>query len=586
LIQPDTLLTTTVLATPAYASPEQLRNEPITTACDIYSLGAILFDLLAGRRPTDKISAAAMFERAINETEPDRLPDAVTTDAAKTRGVSESRLRQMLTGDLATIAAKCLRPRPKDRYPTVDALIDDLKRYLAGRSVLARPQTVRYRIGKFVRRHRMGVAGAGLLTVALLSALVYAGWRQQQAVVEGRRAMRMQTFMYGLFKLANIYSAGNKTKTVPQFLALGAQKLPEYITDPADLRRAQLAIAESLRENQDLKDAQPLFQQVLMSAEAAGDVNAEVEAGAFAGDIAYRNGDSKQGQALTARALRLSSSPGVTPRARVWSELIYAIQRDDSGYRSDANLRLMEHAAHEAQHSDVGQHDATLALYYLGQDYLMRGMLDHAELSFRKTLASADAVAGSCGRAGIEGELGLVVGQRGNAAASVPILQRSYEGYVRCSGADSAGALKSQGMLAEELIQLRRAPEALAMMRSAMPAWRRLVAPGSDHLFIPLFYLAHAEVATGHFKVAERDARELLQTQNGRVSPGSRRMGSAEWMLAEALVGQGRWQEARPHAEYADEIFSRSPMRTPEAKEINAHVHQLRLEVDSHLQTP
>ena len=126
LIQTDSLLTTTVLATPAYASPEQLRNEPVTTACDIYSLGAILFDLLAGRRATEKASAAAMFERAMTEAEPERLPDAVTAKAAETRGVSEGRLRQLLTGDLATITAKCLRPRPKDRYPSVDTLAEDL----------------------------------------------------------------------------------------------------------------------------------------------------------------------------------------------------------------------------------------------------------------------------------------------------------------------------------------------------------------------------------------------------------------------------------------------------------------------------
>jgi hypothetical protein len=354
LIQPETLLTTTVLATPAYASPEQLRNEPVTTACDIYSLGAILFDLLAGRRPTDKASVAAMFERAMNEAEPDRLSEAVTEEAALTRGgVSAARLRQLLTGDLETITAKCMRPRAKDRYPSVDALVDDLQRYLGGRAVLARPQTAIYRIGKFVRRNRRSVAVTGLVVVALIASLGYAAWRQQQALREGRRAVQMQTFLYRLFKLANSNYTGKPAATVPEFLALGVKMLPDYIKNPVDLRQAQLGLAESMYENGDLDDAQKAFTRVTGNAKAAGDMAAEAESEAFSGNIAYLQGQMETGATLTAHALELSRRPGVSPAVRVWSAIYYAWNRDNNGFRTDENVRLLEYAVKESRDSQL-----------------------------------------------------------------------------------------------------------------------------------------------------------------------------------------------------------------------------------------
>ena len=386
LIEPDSLLTTTVMATPAYASPEQLRNEPVTTSCDIYALGAVLFELLAGSRPGHGASVAVMIERAIREQEPDRLPDAVTGAAAEDRGLSENRLRQLLAGDLATIAQKCLNPRPRDRYPSIDSLITDIQRYLGGRPVLARPQTALYRFCKFIRRHRGAAAATLLAAMALLASLGYAGWRQQQALRQGQRALRMQTFMYRLFKLANSNYTGKPSATVPEFLALGVKILPEYIKDPSDLREAQMGLAESMYENGDLDGAQKVLTQTVASAKAAKDIRAEAESEAFSGNIAYLQGQMEAGEALTAHALELSRKSGIPPSVRAWSAIFYAWNRDNNGYHSDENLRLLHFAVKECRDNNLSPRETADALYTLGQDLELRGRLDEAEQAFNGAL--------------------------------------------------------------------------------------------------------------------------------------------------------------------------------------------------------
>lgn len=582
LIQPDTLLTTTVLATPAYSSPEQLRNEPVTTACDIYSLGAILFELMAGRRPTDKVSTAAMFERAMNEAEPDRLPDAVTSGAAEARDTSEARLRQVLSGDLATITAKCLRPRPRDRYPSVDALIDDLKRYLDGRSVLARPQTTYYKVSKFVRRNRGGVAAACLISVALISTLTYAAWRQHQAVVEGRRAMRMQTFLYRLFYLANANYTGKPTVSVPEFLELGVKILPQYIQDPADLRAAQMSLAESMFENGDMDNAQKVFTEIIASAKAAGDIESEAEAESTSGGIAYMQGHSELGQALTAHALELSRKPNISPSVRVWSAVYYAINRDEMGFRSDENLRLLEFAANESRKHNLPNHEVADVLYNLGTDLEWRGRLDEAEPVFNEALQMylKDPLA-VCDQSAVYSKLATVQNARGLAQQSLPLYQRAYDGYKRCSGPESLGALEQQGHMADVLIKLGRAGEAVPILENALPAWRKIVGSGPQ-LSDPLCLLSRAYVETGRYTEAERTATEAVGIQEGRIAPTDPRIGTSHLLLARALIGQKRYQEALPHAEIADTLLSKNAV-SQGAKQAAAEAHQVLLRVQSQL---
>jgi len=574
LIQPDSLLTTTVMATPAYASPEQLRNEPVTTSCDVYALGAILFELLAGARPGSSSSVAAMIERAIREQEPERLPDSVTAAAAERRGLSESRLRQLLGGDLATIAQKCLSPRPRDRYPSIDPLAADVQRYLDGRPVLARRQTSLYRAGKFVRRNRGSVAVAVVVFLILVASLAFGEWRQRQALLEGQRALRMQTFLYRLFKLANSNYTGKPAATVPEFLELGVKILPQYIKNPSDLREAQLGLAESMYENGDLDSAQKVLLQTVASAKSAGDISAEAESEAFAGNIAYLKGQMELGESLTADSLTLSRKTGIPPSVRAWSAIFYAWNRDNNGYRSDENVRLLKFAVKECRENNLSERETADALYTLGQDQELRGLLDDAEQSFNQALAvyAQDPLA-LCEQSEVYGDLAYVTEMRGNVQASLPLYQRAYDGYTKCSGAESNGALTEIDAWSGALLKLGRAEEALAMMEKAMPVWRKLLGNSPD-LSEPLYYLSKAQVDTGHFQDGEKVAKELVAVQEGKVAPTDRRFGASHLIWARALVGQHRDEEALPHAVIADKLLSANAV-SPGAKRMSSEAHEL-----------
>jgi serine/threonine protein kinase len=266
LLRTDGKHTSTIMATPAYASPEQLLNEPVSTASDVYGLGAVLFELLVGRAPFGRISATARIEAAAREVDPESITRAVTDTAARHRGLSRGRLRQVLEGDLAAIVAAALRAKPRARYSSVEALSDEIQRYLDCQPVLARGRRVTYALGKFLRRNRLPVAVAGGVLITVGLSLGFAWSQQARALREAERSVRMQNFMSRLFKMANPDYTGKAVATVPEFLRVGLTKLPDYIHDPRDLRQAQLGLAESMFESGDFADARVAFANLIASA--------------------------------------------------------------------------------------------------------------------------------------------------------------------------------------------------------------------------------------------------------------------------------------------------------------------------------
>lgn len=165
------------LWTPDYASPEQVRGQPLTVRTDVYSLGLLLYEILCGERPQQGAHLSPLaLERAICEIEPD-------PPSARAAARGDKNLSRELRGDLDRIVAFAIRKEPSRRYSSARALDADLGRYLDGRPVSARPQTVSYRLAKLVRRNRIASLAAALLLLAISGGI-------GTTLYEARRAQR------------------------------------------------------------------------------------------------------------------------------------------------------------------------------------------------------------------------------------------------------------------------------------------------------------------------------------------------------------------------------------------------------------
>ncbi|MCB1032466.1 MAG: serine/threonine protein kinase [Acidobacteria bacterium] len=220
--------------TPEYASPEQVRGEVITTASDVYSLGALLYHLLTGRSPHPPRSRNPLeWMEVVSSVAPPPPSAAVSAEEAGAAPVPDPR---ELRGDLDQIALMALRKEPERRYPSAERLAADVEAFLDGRPVEARGEDLLYRAGKFVRRHRwaVGAAAAALRGRRAFSAAL---WLQQRRLIEERDLARSTAgLLQDLFRLPDPYGSGGETITAREILERKARELERPLAGSPPVR--------------------------------------------------------------------------------------------------------------------------------------------------------------------------------------------------------------------------------------------------------------------------------------------------------------------------------------------------------------
>jgi serine/threonine-protein kinase len=300
-----------------YASPEQLRHDVITTATDVYALGVLLFVLLTGQHPAGPgPHAPADMVKATVDQEPPRMsnvvagePAELTTANAAHRGTNPEKLRRLLRGDLDTIVAKALKKDPVERYTSVAALGEDIRRYLTNQAISIRPDSFPYRAAKFVRRNRTATALATLAILAtvagLAGTLVQArNVRQQRDFALRQLSRALNTIEFNEFLLSDAAPSGQPF-TVNELLKRAENTLARQGSGD-QVSRVELlaAIGDQYSTQDEASSARRVLEQAHMLSRQVKDASARAEASCSLAGALARDGELTRAEALIREGLR------------------------------------------------------------------------------------------------------------------------------------------------------------------------------------------------------------------------------------------------------------------------------------------
>ncbi len=268
LLEAEDAMTTTRQLTPRYASPEQLRGEAVTTACDVYGAALTLYELVTGRWPfPESASIAALAERAAG-----KAPVRIATGNA----------------DLDAVLEKALRFEAGERYASAAEFAADLTAYLERRPVKARRPMLAYRASRFVARNKFAVAAAML--VAAMGA--YGLWQQQQRYVEAVRGREIATFLRSMIASSAVPGSGNASMTVLDMVARGNERIEQGAALPEDVGALLQADFAFLTQEAGREDrAETMARQAMARADRSGSEESRVRARQTLGSLLLRRGD-------------------------------------------------------------------------------------------------------------------------------------------------------------------------------------------------------------------------------------------------------------------------------------------------------
>jgi eukaryotic-like serine/threonine-protein kinase len=580
----DGTLTSLRPLTPEYASPEQVRGRAITTASDVYSLGVLLYVLLTRHLPyRAPMSTAAEIERAICEEEPGRPSLVVmraSCESAESKeqilpdfanGMGEGTLDKLcrrLEGDLDNIVLMALRKEPQRRYTSVEQLSDDLGRHLGNTPVIARPNTAGYRAGKFVVRHKSGVAAALLLLITLSAGIGATAWQARTAAAESKRArieaaraQRISGFLQDMLSFSSpAFGSSNPHKNPDA-------KVSEVVEQAARHAENELAnqpevLAEVQRTIGEVYYAQGRYDQAEQVLRAArrnyirvygGERQESVEASIFLANALLRKGNLAEAESLFRDDIQIERK--AAQRGRLDIRLTayalgdYGSMLDQEG--SNAAGTYLQEALQYASRFR-GKDRAYVAMLYndLGDVAYRGGDLKGAE---RFNRAALDEYRKLPGGGYVEmgatlSNLGAILIKEGRYTEAEPFVRESLALRRKLLGNAHPDTAMSLFRLSDLLYREANYAGAESAARESIEVFKHAFARPNNALYFaaPLTELGLILNKTGHSREAEAYLREALAIRVRLLAAGNQLIGTTEGALGECLASQKRYATAEP----------------------------------------
>ena len=522
----------------AYASPEQLRGDLLTVAADVFSLGVLLYELLCGKRPHWELSGVAL-EHAVQNDDPIH-PSAATENPADAGEI---------VGDLDVIVMKALAKEPERRYSTCHAMGEDLRRFLANEPVVARPTSLRYRVGKFAARHKAGIGAAltvamALVIVAVISlyAAIGSARSARQLAEERDKAEQISDFLTGIFELSSPNRTQGQTVTALELLNRGTERIRNEITTQP-LRQASLmdtiarvyaemnqfdAARELLFESRQLRrdhgdsesaeyadssellatlvevdgaldDAETLFQEALRIRQDVGDDKKTASSLLLVGRVRHKKGQVDAAESLYRQALALRRSVDQEDDEMLANALGYigSILQQRGEIAEAESLQLEALAIRRRLYTD--DHLSFMESHYnLGVVYTEKGELETAIEHFQEGLRIAEKLVDKedHGKAFFFAGLGNLHERLNDLGKAESAYEQAMLAFAAGVGRDHWNTGIAQGNLGRVLVKLERFEQAESLLRQGISSLRSGV---PAHRYLPRMeaYLGRSLLALG-----------------------------------------------------------------------------------------